>query len=206
MQKIMESRVMKKAVGLLAYCAALACFAAPSIVDSVLVFDVAKNASEEYGERIPDTCTKVVKKGLGTLTMSGNSVDFHGDVEIQEGVIVATHMNALGRGTGTMGVTTLNTISVSKGAQLRATFLSDKSDGNKEGRGFRSIVKIAGDGPDGSGAFYYDPTDTSTLPYWLVYKLVLTDDASIGGTADYFAQSLDLNSKTLTVDMKSTLH
>jgi autotransporter-associated beta strand protein len=146
-----------------------------------------------------------VKKGLGTLTMTGNSVDFHGDVEIQQGIVVATHMNALGRGTGATGVSTLNTISVSKGAQLRATFLSDKSD-NSEGRGFRSVVKIAGDGPDGSGAFYYDPTDTSTLPYWLIYKLVLTDDASIGGTANYFARSLDMNSKTLTVDMKSMLH
>ena len=125
----------------------MACFAEPSIVDSALVFDVAENASEEYGEIIPDACTKVVKKGLGTLTMSGNSVNFHGDVEIREGVVVATHMNALGRGTGDSGVTTLNTISVAKGAQLRATFLSDKSD-NPEGRGFRSVVKIAGDGPD----------------------------------------------------------
>ena len=196
-----------KAISVLfAYGIAMACFAEPSIVDSALVFDVAENASEEYGERIPDTCTKVVKKGLGTLTMSGNSVNFHGDVEIREGVVVATHMNALGRGTGDSGVTTLNTISVAKGAQLRATFLSDKSDGNTEGRGFRSVVKIAGDGPDGNGAFYYAPADTSTLPYWLVWKLVLTDDASIGGTANYFARSLDMNSKTLTVDMKSTLH
>ena len=82
MQKIMESRVMKKAVGLLAYCVTAACFAAPSIVDSVLVFDVAEGETYEYEKTIPDTCTKVVKKGLGTLTMSGNSVDFHGDVEI----------------------------------------------------------------------------------------------------------------------------
>ena len=183
----------------------MAGFAGSSYEGFVLTFDVAESAVETYSDTIPLDCTKVVKKGLGTLTMSGNSVNFHGDVEIREGVVVATHMNALGRGTGSTGVSTLNTISVSKGAQLRATFLSDKSD-NSEGRGFRSVVKIAGDGPDGSGAFYYDPTDASTLPYWLIYKLVLTDDASIGGTANYFARSLDMNSKTLTVDMKSMLH
>ena len=195
-----------KAISVLfAYSIATAGFAGPSYEGSVLTFDVAESAAETYSDTIPLDCTKVVKTGLGKLTMTGNSVDFHGDVEIQEGVVVATHMNALGRGTGSAGVDTLNTISVAKGAQLRATFLSDMSD-NPQGRGFRSIIKIAGDGPDGNGAFYYTPADTTTLPYWFVWKLVLTDDASIGGTANYFARSLDLNSKTLTVDMKSMLH
>ena len=200
-----------KAISVLfAYGIAMAGFAGSSYEGSVLTFDVAESAAETYSDIIPSDCTKVVKKGLGTLTMSGDSVDFHGDVEIREGVVVATHMNALGRGTGDSGVTTLNTISVAKGAQLRATFLSEKDKKNSpEGRGFRSIVKIAGDGPDGSGAFFYEPSDTSdksNYSHWLVWEFELTDDASIGGTANYFARSLDLNSKTLTVDMKSTLH
>ena len=119
---------------------------------SILSFDVASGATEKYSDMIPSTCTKVVKTGSGTIEVTGNSVDFHGNVEIKEGVVVATHMNALGRGTGSSGTTAPNTISVSKGAQLRATFHTDKSDGNTEGRGFRSIVEIAGDGPDGTGA------------------------------------------------------
>ena len=141
--------------------------ATPSIDGSVMSFDISGTAT--YSAVIPSTCTEVNKKGEGTLTFSGNSVDFHGNVEIQEGVVIATHMNALGRGSGTMGTTSMNTISVWKDAQLRATFATDKSDGNSEGRGFRSVIEIAGDGPDGTGAFYYDRASNSAVPYWLIY-------------------------------------
>ena len=108
--------------------------AVTSFEGAVLTFDVAENQSEFYSDVIPQTCTKVIKIGPGTLTMSGDSVDFHGNVEIREGVVIATHMNALGRGSGSAGTTSPNTITVSKGAQLRATFATDKSDGNPEGR------------------------------------------------------------------------
>ena len=125
----------------------------PSVAGGVYTFNVEEGESATYSSSIPADCTKMVKTGAGTLTMSGNSVDYHGNVEIQAGVVIATHMNALGRGSGTMGTTSMNTISVWKDAQLRATFATDKSDGNSEGRGFRSVIEIAGDGPDGTGAF-----------------------------------------------------
>jgi autotransporter-associated beta strand protein len=107
-------------------------FGGVSFDGSILSFDVASGVTETYSDTIPSTCTKVVKTGSGTIEVTGNSVDFHGNVEIKEGVVVATHMNALGRGTGAEGTTSPNTISVSKGAQLRATFAPDKSDGNPE--------------------------------------------------------------------------
>ena len=173
---------------------------------SILSFDVASGATETYSDTIPSTCTKVVKTGSGTIEVTGNSVDFHGNVEIKEGVVVATHMNALGRGTGSSGTTPPNTISVSKGAQLRATFHTDKSDGNTEGRGFRSIVEIAGDGPDRTGAFYYACDSNKDIPYWLIWELRLTDDATIGGDISYSARNFSLNKKTLTVKTSPTMY
>ena len=178
--------------------------ATPSVEGTVMTFDI--SGTDTYSAVIPSTCTKVIKKGEGTLTFSGNSVDFHGNVEIQEGVVIATHMNALGRGSGTSGTTSMNTIYVWKDAQLRATFDTDKSDGNSEGRGFRSVIEIAGDGPDGTGAFYYDRASSSSVPYWLIYELKLTDDASIGGTIPYSARTFNLNRKTLTVKTSGYLH
>lgn len=178
----------------------------PSVAGGVYTFNVEEGESATYSSSIPADCTKMVKTGAGTLTMSGNSVDYHGNVEIQAGVVIATHMNALGRGSGTMGTTSMNTISVWKDAQLRATFATDKSDGNTEGRGFRSIIEIAGDGPDGTGAFYYDRASNSAVPYWLIYELKLTEAASIGGTSPYSARTINLNRKTLTVKTVGYLH
>ena len=178
----------------------------PDISGTVYTFFVDENDSASYSSVIPSSCSKVVKTGKGTLSMSGNSVDFHGNVEIQQGVVVAEHMNALGRGSGSSGTTSMNTISVWNDAQLRATFATDKSDGNSEGRGFRSFVEIAGDGPDGTGAFYYDRASNSSVPYWLIYELKLTADASIGGNIPYSARTFNLNRKTLTVKTSDYLH
>ena len=165
--------------------------------NGVMTFTVSGN--ETYSDVIPSGVTKVVKMGAGTLTMSGDSETYHGDVEIREGVVVATHRNALGRGSGGSGTTSPNTITVSKGAQLRATFEADKDDGNAEGRGFRSIVKIAGSGPDGFGAFYYDRAAGGVTPYWYVWELRLTDDATIGGRSPWFVRLCDLQGHTLNV-------
>lgn len=172
----------------------------PTVDGTEITFNVSGN--ETYSEQIPSTCTKVIKKGTGTLTLTGNSSDFHGNVEIREGIVVASHMNALGRGSGDKGTISPNTISVSSGAQLRATFGADYSDENTEGRGFRSEIEVAGVGPDGKGAFFYDSPSSSATPYWLMWKLKLVDDATIGGTVGYFARTLDMFGKTLTVKIE----
>ena len=202
----MKSDVLVRDVVAVVSLAALSVFAeaTPSIDGSVMTFDI--SGTDTYSAVIPSTCTKVIKKGSGTLTMSGNSADFHGNVEIQKGVVVATHMNALGRSSGGAISSGLNTISVWKDAQLRATFATDKSDGNTEGRGFRSIIEIAGDGPDGTGAFYYDRASNASVPYWLIAELKLTADASIGGTIAYSARTFNLNYKTLTVKTPAYLY
>lgn len=177
-----------------------------SMDGTVLTFYVADGQSETYTEKIPSTCTKVIKTGKGMLTVSADSADFHGDAEIREGVVVAAHMNALGRGSGATGVDGVNTISVRDGAQLRATFAPDKSDGNAEGRGFRSIVEVAGDGPDGTGAFFYDRSSNPFIAYWLLWELRLAADASIGGNIAYSARTFDLSGKTLTVKTPAYLY
>ncbi len=165
--------------------------------NGVMTFTV--SSAETYADTIPADVTKVVKLGEGTLTMSGDNETYHGDVEIREGIVIATHRNALGRGSGGSGTTSPNTITVSNGAQLRATFAADKDDGNAEGRGFRSIVKIAGSGPDGSGAFYYDRAAGGVTPYWYVWELRLTDDATIGGQSPWFVRLCNLQGHTLNV-------
>jgi len=202
----MMAKSIKCAVCVMVSVVSLMLFGGVSFDGSILSFDVASGATETYSDTIPSTCTKVVKTGSGTIEVTGNSVDFHGNVEIKEGVVVATHMNALGRGTGAEGTTSPNTISVSKGAQLRATFAPDKSDGNPEGRGFRSIVEIAGDGPDGTGAFYYERGSNPFAAYWLIWELRLADDASIGGNILYSARNYNLNQKTLTVKTSPNLY
>ena len=180
-----------------AFMMALPTDAGVEIENGVMTFAVSGN--ETYAEAIPAGVTRVVKQGVGTLTISGNSETYHGDVEIREGVVVATHRNALGRGSGGSGTDSPNTITVSSGAQLRATFEADKDDGNAEGRGFRSIVRIAGSGPDGSGAFYYDRAAGGVTPYWYVWELRLTDDATIGGQSPWFVRRCDLQGHVLTV-------
>lgn len=180
-----------------AFMAALPIGAGVVTENGVMTFTVSGN--ETYSDVIPSGVTKVVKLGTGTLTMSGDSETYHGDVEIREGVVVATHRNALGRGSGGSGTTSPNTITVYEGAQLRATFEADKDDGNAEGRGFRSIVKIAGSGPDRSGAFYYDHDAGGVTPYWFIWELQLTDDATIGGKCPWFVRWCDLQGHALNV-------
>ncbi len=183
-------------------CAAAFMMALPTDAGAVIENDVmtfAVSGAETYADAIPAGVTRVVKLGAGTLTISGDSETYHGDVEIREGVVVATHRNALGRGSGGSGTTSPNTITVSSGAQLRATFEADKDDGNAEGRGFRSIVRIAGSGPDGSGAFYYDRAASGVTPFWYVWELRLTDDATIGGQSPWFVRRCDLQGHVLTV-------
>lgn len=168
-----------------------------SVSGDVMTFSVVN--AETYSDVIPSGIAKVVKTGGGTLTLTGNSETYHGDVEIREGTVVAAHRNALGRGSGAAGTDSPNVIAVASGAQLRATFAADKDDGNAEGRGFRSIVKIAGAGPDGSGAFYYDRAAGGETPYWFVWELQLTADATVGGLCPWFVRRCDLQRHTLTV-------
>ena len=177
--------------------AAIPMLAGMVIDNGVMTFTV--SGTEAYSDVIPAEVSKIVKLGAGTLTMSGDSATYHGPVEIREGVVVATHRNALGRGSGTGGTTAVNTITVFAGAQLRATFEADKDDGNAEGRGFRSKVQIAGTGPDGTGAFYYDRAVGGVTPYWFIWELQLTADATIGGACPWFVRRCDLQGHTLTV-------
>ena len=106
----------------------------PSVAGGVYTFNVEEGDSATYAAVLPADCTKVVKTGAGTLTMSGNSVDYHGNVEIQAGIVIATHMNALGRSSGGAMTAGLNTISVWKDAQLRATFATDKTHPRRNNR------------------------------------------------------------------------
>jgi len=184
-------------IALLPFMMAVAADPQPIVNGTEWTFDIA--GTETYSSVLPSTVTKVIKTGEGQLTFTANSADFHGDVNINQGVVVATHFNALGRGTGTTGIVNMNTITVASGAQLRATFDADKSDGNTEGRGFRSYVVISGDGPDGTGAFFYDHAASDNIPRWLIYELRLAADASIGGGCNYLARTIDLNFNTLTI-------
>ena len=157
----------------------------------VLTYDIPSGETYVENELIPDDVSEVIKKGDGTLEVkAGNSARKSAlTVEIMEGYVkTAISTDPFG------GEKT--TIKVARGAALWYT-------GANPGQKTRLIYKmeIAGDGPDGKGAFYRTGSSGGDC---LITNLKLTDGATIGGDKKFGVRYTDLNSHTLTNKVEST--
>lgn len=156
-----------------------------TIDGDVLTYDIPSGETYVENELIPDEVSEVIKKGDGTLEVkAGNSARKSAlTVEIMEGYVkTAISTDPFG------GEKT--TIKVARGAALWYT-------GANPGQKTRLIYKmeIAGDGPDGKGAFYRTGSSGGDC---LITNLKLTDGATIGGDKKFGVRYTDLNSHTLT--------
>ena len=176
--------------GLLAVAAALGAgtlSATPTITETTdsITYDVPAGETHQVTSAFPTSVTNVVKLGAGTLEVKASNSSRNDLVIDIRGGYVKTALTP-----DPFGANGSSLIKVSSGAALWYT-------GANPGQTVRNFYKIeiAGDGPDGKGAFYrtgYDGGDQ------LITYLTLTDSATVGGDRRYGVRYTDLNYHTLT--------
>ena len=158
-----------------------------TIDGDVLTYDIPSGETYVENVLIPDEVSTVIKTGAGTLEVKVKAVDSARTspltIEINEGYVKTAISTEPFGGEKT-------TIKVARGAALWYT-------GAYPGQKTRLIYKmeIAGDGPDGKGAFYRTGSSGGDC---LITNLKLTDGATIGGDKKFGVRYTDLNSHTLT--------
>jgi len=159
-------------------------YAGSSVADGVLTFDVPAGKTVEYYTQLTASITKIVKLGAGTAVISNdNNTAFSGTVEVREGILEA-QSGQWGR-IDTFGGKKANTITVTKGAQLRVLAPNSTNQGAER---FPNHLFMAGEGPDGRGALYFVKTaqaksGSSANIDCLFSTVTLTGDATASGTA-----------------------
>ena len=141
--------------------------ALPAAVDGVVTVDVPAG-TVTYDTAVPETATKLVKTGAGEAMLTAASTATC-PVEVREGTLTPTLVNALGSAASSAGA-----VSVSEGATLKLGFAGTGQGNIMLGR----TVRIAGSGVDGKGAF--QTTANGVDSDSLLQKLVLDADATIG--------------------------
>ena len=176
-------------------------YAGSSLADGVLTFDVPAGKSVEYYTQLTASITKIVKLGAGTAVISNdNNTAFSGTVEVREGILEA--QSGQWAQINTFGGKKANTITVSKGAQLRVCAPNSTQQWVER---FPNNLVIAGNGPDGRGALYLIKTaqplsnSSGNLDH-IFTNVTLTDDASVSGTTrmGFSGGTLELNGHTFT--------
>lgn len=154
-----------------------------------LTYDVSAATAETQAFSAYGDVSKVVKKGVGALTIQPDNTDFSGTIDIKEGVFAA------GNKTSTSATRVLGTavITVSKGAQFKSVQKSTYSSPY-----FADCTIYAeGDGPDGSGAIYLSGP-TSDWGDGVIPDTVMTGPMTLGGVQRCGFQSLDMGGFALT--------
>ena len=143
--------------------------ALPAAVDGVVTVDV-PSGTVTYDTAVPSTATKLVKTGAGEaqLTVASTATC---PVEVREGTLTPTLVNALGSAASSAGAVT-----VLDGATLKFGFAGTAQNTIMMSR----TVHIAGTGVGGKGAFQFGASSDSATSDSLLLKLVLDADATIG--------------------------
>ncbi len=200
---------MKKTVAALAVLGLAGVFAAEDVASTgsriendELILEVRSGESLTYSTQLGSTLKKVVKRGLGTAVITNDlNASFTGTTEIQSGVLEVQSDQA--GYIPTLGNTKENTITVSDGAQLFVRAPSPTSQGAWR---FNNEFRLAGYGPDGSGAFRYERAYATST--WnsncdsTLTRVTLTGDSHLtatrcrfgfgGGTVELGGHTLDL--------------
>ncbi|MGN0851981.1 MAG: hypothetical protein ACI4Q3_01235, partial [Kiritimatiellia bacterium] len=163
--------------------------ALPSAVDGVVTLEVAEGVVVTYDSALPETATKLVKTGRGEaeLTVASTATC---PVEVQEGTLTPTRVDALGSPESSAGA-----ITVSDGATLKFGFT-----GTSQGTiMMKREVHIAGAGVDGKGAVLLGGSSGgSALSDSLLQKLVLDADATIGAPNRWGVREIVFDGHVLT--------
>ena len=155
------------------------------VENGVLVLDVPAGKSIEYYTQLTASITNIVKLGAGMAVISNdNNTAFSGTVDVREGILEA-QSGSFGQ-IDTFGGKKANTITVTKGAQLRVR--APNSYPNQLTERFPNHLFLAGEGPDGLGALHFIKTaqskgNSSPNIDRLFTTVTLTDDAMVSGTS-----------------------
>lgn len=163
---------------------------ARTVEGDILTYDVPSGEIYVESESIPGEVTTVIKTGDGTLDVRAGNASRKTDltVEVRKGyVTTAINTDPFG------GEKTL--IKVLNGGAL---WFTGAAAGQKTRAFYR--IEIAGDGPDGKGAFYRTGASGGDC---LITNLKLTDGATIGGDKKFGVRYTDLNFHTLTNKVES---
>lgn len=150
------------------------------IEDDIYVGNITINSDRDYTFAGPGKFSgagKLVKSGLGALTMNGPALTSQ-DIDIVGGkLVIGVDAPASALGSGTNGV-----VRISAGGQLDLNYTLDASnDATRNSITSDKIYHIAGTGPDGAGAIVNN--GGSTTWYRALARVFLDDDASLGGDA-----------------------
>ena len=137
-----------------------------------LIVTVAEGSEPLDVSWVTDGVTNIVKRGAGTLTSDAGLADYTGDITIETGIWSYTAVGAL-------GAANVGTVTVAKDAQL-LQFYTDT--GKNVALHTGKTIVLAGDGPDGKGAFY---VGSGVFNNSSGSKFHLADDAMIGQSARF---------------------
>ena len=192
----------------LAICASALIGGAFAEEDNALTFNVPEGEVQTYTTQLVANSPNIVKLGAGTLVVSNdNNSAYNGSIEIREGVLEAQSA-VIPDGTARIpvfGTANKNRITVFKGAQLRVRAPGPTAQDRQY---FSHTLVLAGDGPDGTGAFYYVKAAggaTGNVDN-LFSSVILTDDASFGSStrAGFAGGTMDLGGHTFKHRLLST--
>ena len=201
---------MKKTMAVIAslFCGTFSLLAEMVIDNGTITFDVAENDTvtlEQSLFELDETCTRLVKKGKGTLVLSSqtgkkddNTILYK--VDIQEGVL---RMDAY------CAIWAYANVYIAQGAQLYANFAKSSEKYSQLVHYFKSI---AGSGPDGTGAIRIN--NLSPGNQW---KSCFRNEVTLAGDATIQVDSssiigfntsskLNLNGHTLTFNGAGKLY
>lgn len=180
--------------------------AEPQIENGVITFNVAEGETETIEQSLAElgeTCTKLLKKGKGTLVLTKETSKIQNKtytVEIQEGVL---RMDAY------CAIWSYANVYIAQGAQLYANFSKNNEKYSQLVHYFKSI---AGSGPDGTGVIRINTVNSSHKWYSCFRnEVTLTGDATIQVDTSSIigfntSSKLNLNGNTLTFNGAGKLY
>lgn len=162
----------------------------PAAVNGTLTLAVASGETT-YEGALPSGVTTVVKRGSGCAVLAGASPSFAGQVEIREGTLRLTHINAVGS-SGKLAVT-------GDAATLHLNFAAPSGAGQGTTFFAGHDITIRGRGADGKGALRWTPQGSGGDYDSMIDTLTLSGDAYLSVTHRYgFARGINLNGHALT--------
>ncbi len=169
----------------------------PEVVDGTITLDVAAGVTNTYNAVLPNVAS-VVKTGAGCAVLAAASSSFTGQVDVRDGTLRLTHIDAVGssRADGTTGKLAVT----GDAATLHLNFPAPS--GAHQGTTFFAghDITIRGKGVDGKGTLRWtDPNKTDSMYDSMIDTLTLSGDAYLSVTHRYgFAKALNLNGHVLT--------
>lgn len=168
----------------------------PAAVDGTLTLAVASGETT-YEGALPSGVTNVVKTGSGCAVLAGASPSFAGQVEIREGTLRLTDINAVGS-SDTDGATG-KLVVTGDAATLHLNFAAPSGAGQGTTFFAGHGITIRGRGVDGKGALRWTPQGAGGDYDSMIDTLTLSGDAYLSVTHRYgFAKAINLNGYALT--------